>query len=159
MISQPSNGFHNSEAIKLDLSLLVWVKKTFLDGNDLKLNIINRMQLLNELRFNICSFSHFYNKINLPSNEDIQHTFKDFKNKQIISSTDYFQGIKLGQIKYSQCYIYLYPYKLKDYNNITNNFPGGLFRCVRKVSLFDEHPFEHEFFLRISQSFPLLEQS
>jgi hypothetical protein len=143
---------------KLDLSLRVWVKKTFLDGNSLKLNIINHMPLLNEFTFNIRSFSRFYNKMNLPSNEDIQHTFKDFQNKQIISSTDYFQKIKVGQIEYSQCHIYSYPYKLIYYNNLTNNFPGGLFQCVREVSLFDQHPFEHEFFLQISQSFPLLEK-
>ncbi|CAF4420354.1 unnamed protein product, partial [Adineta steineri] len=30
--------------------------------------------------------------------------------------------------------------------------------CVRKISLFDERPFEHDFFFQISQSFPLLEK-
>jgi hypothetical protein len=39
---------------------------------------------------------------------------------------------------------------------LTNSFPGGLFNFVHKVSLFDEHPFEHEFFIRIAQSFLLL---
>ncbi|CAF0981930.1 unnamed protein product [Rotaria sordida] len=39
-----------------------------------------------------------------------------------------------------------------------NNFPGGLFKCVRQVSLYDEYPFEHEFFLRIQKSFPLMEK-
>jgi hypothetical protein len=53
--------------------------------------------------------------------------------------------------------VYSYPYKLKYYHTITNNFPGGIFEHVRKVSLFDERPFEHEFFLRITQSFPLME--
>ncbi|CAF5223859.1 unnamed protein product, partial [Rotaria magnacalcarata] len=43
------------------------------------------------------------------------------------------------------------------YNNITNKFPGGLFEYVRIVSLCDERPFEHEFFLRIDQSFPFME--
>ena len=47
---------------------------------------------------------------------------------------------------------------MKYYDNITNNFPGGLFKCVREISLFDEHPFEHEFFLRIAQSFPFMEK-
>ncbi|CAF4261486.1 unnamed protein product, partial [Rotaria magnacalcarata] len=32
-----------------------------------------------------------------------------------------------------------------------------VFKYVRKVSLFDEHPFEHEFFLRIVQSFSMME--
>ncbi|CAF3800435.1 unnamed protein product [Rotaria sp. Silwood1] len=35
-------------------------------------------------------------------------------------------------------------------------FIGVLFTCVRKISLYDERPFEHEFFLRIAQSFPIL---
>ncbi|CAF1566472.1 unnamed protein product, partial [Rotaria sordida] len=47
---------------------------------------------------------------------------------------------------------------LKNYDKITNNFPGGLYQFVRIVSLYDEHSFEHEFFLRISQSFPYMEK-
>ncbi|CAF5051691.1 unnamed protein product [Rotaria sp. Silwood1] len=41
---------------------------------------------------------------------------------------------------------------------ITNNFQGGLFECVREISLFDEQPFEHEFFLLIAQSFLLIKK-
>jgi hypothetical protein len=41
---------------------------------------------------------------------------------------------------------------------ITNNFPGGLFKYVRAVSLCDNSPFQHEFFLRIAQSFPFVER-
>ncbi|CAF0748358.1 unnamed protein product [Rotaria sp. Silwood1] len=37
-------------------------------------------------------------------------------------------------------------------------FTGGIFKSVREVSLFDERPFEHEFFLQIAQSFPFLEK-
>ncbi|CAF1368374.1 unnamed protein product [Rotaria sordida] len=138
---------------QLDLSLLVWTTNTFIDGYNLKLNIINHMPLLNKFTFNIHSSTSFYNQINLPSNEYIQETFKNFKNKQIISSVDYFQ-----ENKDSQCHIYSHPYKLKYYDNVTNNFPGGMFKSVRRVSLFDERPFEHEFFLRIAQSFPFMEK-
>jgi len=45
---------------------------------------------------------------------------------------------------------------LEFYKDITNNFPGGLFKYVTEVSLYDESPFEHEFFLRLAQSFPLM---
>ncbi|CAF2143201.1 unnamed protein product, partial [Rotaria magnacalcarata] len=55
------------------------------------------------------------------------------------------------------CHIYSYPYKLNYYDDITNNLPGGIFKYVRKVSLFNEHLFEHEFFLRIAQSFSMME--
>ncbi len=137
---------------KLDLCL-VCERKTFFDGNDFKINIFSHLPRLNKFVFNIRSSSCFYNETNLPSNEDIQNTFVDFNYKQIIYCADYF--LKQGK---GQCHIYSYPYKLKYYNGITNNFPGGIFKCVRNVSLFDERPFEHEFFLRISQSFPLMEE-
>ncbi|CAF0992612.1 unnamed protein product [Adineta steineri] len=139
---------------KLDLALIVSTKKTLhIDGNDLKLNIINYMPLLNKFTFNIHSRSRFYTKLNLPSNEYIQETFKDCKNEKIISSIDYFK-----EKEYSQCHIYSCPYQLIYYDDITNNFPGGIFECVRKISLFDELPFEHDFFSQISQSFPFLEK-
>ncbi|CAF1289888.1 unnamed protein product [Rotaria sp. Silwood1] len=138
---------------ELDLHLRVDRYKGFIDGNDLKENIINYMPRLNKFTFNICLFNRTSNQINLRSNEDIQRTFKDFKNNQIISCVDYFQ-----EKKYSYCHIYSYPYRMKYYDNITNNFPGGLFKYVHKVSLYDEHPFEHEFFLQIAQSFPFMKE-
>ena len=45
------------------------------------------------------------------------------------------------------------------YNDITNNFPGGLFKCIRDVELFDERLFEDEFFLQIARSFPFMKES
>jgi len=40
---------------------------------------------------------------------------------------------------------------------VSNNFPGGLFMSVRKLQLYDFFlPFEHDFFARLSQAFPLL---
>jgi hypothetical protein len=137
---------------KLDLSFVGSITKSFIDGNNLKQNVIYRIPLLKKFTFNICSI-WLYSPMNIPSNQDIQQTFKDFKDVQIISSVDYFQ-----QRKYSQCLVYSYPYKLEHYYEITNHFPDGLFRCVREISLYDEYPFEHEFFLRIGQSFPFVEK-
>ncbi len=73
--------------------------------------------------------------------EDIQHSFEHFSEK--------------GK---GQCHIYSYPFTIGVYPNIANNFPGGLFICVSEISLFDEHPFEHEFFVHITESFPLLKR-
>ncbi|CAF3902753.1 unnamed protein product [Rotaria sp. Silwood1] len=44
------------------------------------------------------------------------------------------------------------------YDNISNNFPGELFKNVYRVSVFDERSFEHEFFLQIAQSFPFMKE-
>ncbi|CAF2177007.1 unnamed protein product [Rotaria magnacalcarata] len=83
----------------------------------------------------------------------IQHTFNDFKDNKIISCVDYFQ-----ERNYSQRHIYTYPYLLKYYNGTTNHFLEGIFKCVLEVSLFDERPFEHQLFLQIQKSFPLLQK-
>ncbi|CAF4136474.1 unnamed protein product [Rotaria magnacalcarata] len=133
---------------KLDLQLNC-ERETFVNGDDLKTNILNHLLQLNTFTFNIRSTSYCDNQTGLLSNKDIQQTFKDFQYNQVIFCVDCFP-----KSLYSQCHIYSYPYKSTYYLKITNNFPGGLFRCVNIVSLFDERPFEHEFFLRIAQSFP-----
>ncbi|CAF2874331.1 unnamed protein product, partial [Rotaria sp. Silwood2] len=138
---------------KLHLYLNVTGRQTFIDGDNLKTNIINHLLRLNSFTFNIRSFNSPYNQTDLPSNEDIQKSFKDFKYNPIISCVDDFQKSRCNL-----CHMYSYPYEWKCYNNITNNFPGGLFKCVYEVSLYDEHPFEHEFFLQIAQSFPFMKK-
>ncbi|CAF3810313.1 unnamed protein product [Rotaria sp. Silwood1] len=112
------------------------------------------MRQLNKFTFNICSTVSLHNQINLLSNEDIKYIFNEFqKNKQIISCVDYFSEIERGE-----CHIYSCPYESKEYHKITNNFPGGIFKHVHEISLFDEQPFEHKFFFQISQSFPFMKK-
>ncbi len=127
---------------------------SIIDGDNLKKNIINSMTRLNKFTFNICSAIRLNNQVNLPSNEDIQNTFRNFPNSnQIISYVDCF-----SKSNSFRCHIYSYPYPWSFYYNITNNFPGGLFKSVREISLYDERPFEYDFFLRIAESFPFIEK-
>jgi hypothetical protein len=138
---------------KLDLYLTICTDGRFIDGNDLKKNILNHMSQLNQFTFDIRSVMFINNEMNLPSQEDIQRTFEDFQYTKIISCVDYFRERKTGQ-----CHVYSHPFLMECYENITNNFPDGLYQYVRVVSLYDELPFEHEFFFRISQSFPFMEK-
>ncbi|CAF0985281.1 unnamed protein product [Adineta steineri] len=111
------------------------------------------MSNLEQLHLNICSTILLNDQIYLPSLEDIQYSFEYFPDIQISSCINYFSEEGKGH-----CHIYSYPFTIRIYPNIANNFPGGLFTCVSEISLFDEHPFEHEFFVRISRSFPLLKR-
>ncbi|CAF3778047.1 unnamed protein product [Adineta steineri] len=137
---------------KLSLNLIVCAKSKFVDGIELKQNIINHMARLKRLEFCISSSISLRNQISLQSKQDIQDTFKDFKDHEIISYVDYFQE------QYTRCHIYLYPEQLKYYGTLTNHFPGGLFTCVCTLILDDEHPFEHEFFVRLQKSFPFIKK-
>ncbi|CAF1440394.1 unnamed protein product [Adineta steineri] len=134
---------------ELDLYLTISGKQTVVDGTDLKKNILNYMSQLKKFSFSIRSNIYLNNEINLPSNDDIQNTFKDFKDNEIISYVHNF-----SRIKYIECRIFSYPYRRKEYERITNDFPSISFSYVREISLFDNQPFEHDFFLRITQAFP-----
>ncbi|CAF3804906.1 unnamed protein product [Rotaria socialis] len=126
---------------RLTLYLVLYRYTSFIDGNHLKKDIINQLPRLNKLLFNIYSFININDLMCHTSNEDVQCTFKNFSYYKISSSVDYFP-----KEEKSLCHIYSHPYRLKRYDHITNNFPGGLFKCVEEISLFDERPFEHEFF-------------
>ncbi|CAF2983243.1 unnamed protein product [Rotaria sp. Silwood2] len=130
------------------------VGHSIVDGSILSTRFINAMSNLNKFTFNIGSLAEIdgKRKLPIPTNEDIKNSFKNFPNT-ILSSIHQFVQAKL-----IYCHIYSYPYTSQFYHNITNGFPGGLFKCVRTISLRDEHPFEHEFFLRINQSFPLIKK-
>ncbi|CAF4286414.1 unnamed protein product [Rotaria sordida] len=108
---------------KFHLYFVAYGRETFFDGNELNMNIIDYMPLLSKFTFNI----------------------RDFKDQQIIYCANYFP-----MPQYGECHLYSYPYQLQHYDRITNNFPGGIFTSVCKVSLWDKYPFEHEFFLRIT---------
>lgn len=138
---------------RLCLYLIIFRDQSLIDGNHLKSNIINHMPRLNEFIFYIDSSINTDDKLNLPLKEDIQYTFIDFPNNNIISYVDYF-----AESQEAQCHIYSYPSLMEYFNCITNNFPGGLYNYVREVSLVDEQSFEHEFFHRIQKSFPYMEK-
>ncbi|CAF3259377.1 unnamed protein product, partial [Rotaria sp. Silwood2] len=136
---------------KLGLYITIYVKERFIDGNNLKENIFNHLTKIKHFDFDIYSYIYMENQLKYPLKEDIQQTFKDFPFRKIISCVDYIHNRKQAQY-----HIYSYPFLMKFYKQITNNFPGGFYPYVRQVSLYDKHPFEHEFFLRISLAFPLM---
>jgi hypothetical protein len=131
---------------KLNLSLLITAKKTFIDEHYLKNRIVNLMSQLNQFTFDIHSIMKIKNEFILPLEEDIQKT-------QIVSYIDHF----IERNEY-HCHLWTYPSEMKYYQYLSNRFPGGYFPHVRVLLLYDESPFEHEFFLRLVQSFPLIEK-
>lgn len=135
---------------KLDLNLKISAQSSFIDGSDLK-NLVDQMAQLEKFNFNIEARINWNKQVGLPSNASILKTFENWKFNQVVSWMDSFSAAM--EVQY---HIHSSSYRWKEYHNITNQFPGGLFQSVREISLFDERPFEHEFFVRIAQSFPLL---
>ena len=140
----------NLEKLGLYIPIRVWGR--FFDGTDLKRIVVSRMRRLNQFTFDIHSHMSIENAMNLPLKKDIQYTFRDFDDQKIFSYVDYFPTTGEGQ-----CRIYSASRTTKFFHGITNNFPGGFSPYVREVSLHDKRPFEHDFFLRIIEIFPLME--
>ncbi|UJR29789.1 hypothetical protein I4U23_017335 [Adineta vaga] len=128
------------------LNLSISVEKIFIDRLNLTNDIINHFLRLNQFTFDIHSIMTINNEIILPTEED-------FPNRQILSYIDHFP-----YLNQSQYHIYTYPSQMSFHPNISNQYPGGYYPTVRLISLYDEKPFEHEFFLRISQLFPCVEK-
>ncbi|CAF3964228.1 unnamed protein product, partial [Rotaria sp. Silwood1] len=74
---------------KLDLYIAV-DQETFIDGNNLKNNVINYLGRLNKFTFSMRSFIHLANQTHLLSNEEIQHSLTDLGDNQVITYVDYF---------------------------------------------------------------------
>ncbi|UJR29226.1 hypothetical protein I4U23_010440 [Adineta vaga] len=142
-------GMTNLE--ELGLYVTTYVDNGFIDENYLKKNLLNRMSQLNIFQFDIRSLI-ITNQMDLPLNKDIDKTFIDVHSRKTISYFDFFPVRKLAQYHF-----YSYPSETPYYLNITNHFPGGLFEYVRKISLYDERPFEHNFLVQVSRSLPFVQ--
>ncbi|CAF3738452.1 unnamed protein product [Rotaria sp. Silwood1] len=56
------------------------------------------------------------------------------------------------------CLVFSLPFTFNYFDYIGNTFPNIIFNDVRSLQVQDQVPFEHEFFIRIASSFPILEQ-
>ena len=114
---------------------------------------ISQMDKLKEFRFHIRQRIKVKNQLDLPSSEEMKCTLTSLSDLEVLCWIDYFSKNNIGQ-----CHFSTSPSPQMHFENITNNFPLGLNQYVLSVKLLDQRPFEHEFFFRISQSFPFLRE-
>jgi hypothetical protein len=154
----------NLQELTLFLSI-IRIDSNYIDGIQLHDDILCYMPRLNKFYFNIeTAIVKNKSDLVLSSNEDIQHSFIEREFRPVDSYVDIFsrengsQGhaYSFSHEFYSRSKIYSLPYPFKYYSFLSNSFQGGTFKKVQTLSMADMHPFEHEFFQIISQSFPLL---
>ena len=137
----------------LHLCLRVYFPSTFIDEFYL-MRHLPCVPRLKQFRFFIHSYLFLsVGHSNLPIMKNIEQIAFRSANQSIISYGDYFPTKKKAQY-----ILYSSPCYGDFFSGITNRFPGGRFDHVRRISLHDEKPFEHEFFLRLEQSFPSMEE-
>ncbi|CAF1453478.1 unnamed protein product [Adineta ricciae] len=133
---------------KLMLNLSINRTTTFLDGFHFKDKIFSYMTRLQRFDFEIETSI----QSNEQTNVEIQTSFSDdSRYGQVISYINY---KPYGNVK---CHIFSLPYTMNETLAISSHFSEGFIPNVRSLTLIDtNYSFEHQFFMKISQSFPYL---
>ena len=138
----------------LQLRVRVHLSYGLIDEMYVKTNLLSCVPRLSRLSVFIQSYLCLsLIQSNLSIAENIQKSSRRFSKDFLISYGDYFQ--EANQVQYLLCSM---PCGSDFFHGISNRFPGGRFNNVRRVSLYDEKPFEQEFFLHISKCFPRMKQ-
>ncbi|CAF3888562.1 unnamed protein product [Rotaria sp. Silwood1] len=128
---------------------------TFIDGIQLYDQLLIHMTQLKKFTFNIKTTA-FKNKNNtrveLPSNEDIQHSFVGRGYQQVASYVHTKSSAWDGE-----CHIYSLPYDFEYFVNLDNYFQGGMFHKLRELTICGRDPLEYKLFQIISHDFPFLD--
>ena len=137
----------------LFLSLRLYQRDTFIDYTYLENIFLRDLSCLQNFHFDIVVDHVIIHDNAKPCFSDIQQTFirKGYHVDGYLDCANHPAGL------WNQCHIYSLPFMFEYMQPITNCFPGGLFKSVTVLWLKDtNHPFEHSFFMKISQSFPFV---
>jgi len=140
-----------SQLEKLTLSLQVHLRISFIDGTHLDNDIISKMPYLHTFIFDIVTEYVIINEKLLPTSDDV---------RRALIQRGYNVGCYIDYVcnRTGRCHIYSLPFTLERIQEITIKFPGSVFMHVRHLVVSDFfRSIEHDFFVLISQAFPLLE--
>ncbi|CAF0853120.1 unnamed protein product [Adineta steineri] len=135
---------------ELTLYLRVTRRTIFIDGTHIYNKILIHMLQLHTFTFYISSEKRIEVLPLRLSNSDIQRTFTNTLNRQVVCSVHYFSDFD------NICHVFSLPFTFDHLEKISNHFPNMIFNSVTYLTLYDIIPFQYKFFVQIAQAFPLL---
>ncbi|CAF1659152.1 unnamed protein product, partial [Rotaria sordida] len=136
---------------KLTLYFRILHRNAFVDGTHLQNEILAHMPQLHTFTFYISTQEVIFSSFPRKSNSDIERTFTNIRYGQTACIIDSFSGDHEAI-----CHVYSLPFTFTRLETITTHFPFIVFDTVTILSAYDMIPMQHEFFMRISQAFPML---
>jgi hypothetical protein len=134
---------------KLVLSITNENRTTIVDGTQINNEILVHMPRLYKFDFNINTRTKLHHLVHYLSSDDIQRTFTNIGYQNV--------GCILYYVTSSAiCHVFSLPFMFRYLQYIGNTFTPIIFGHVTELIVHDIVPFEHEFFIRIARSFPLL---
>ncbi|CAF4620905.1 unnamed protein product, partial [Rotaria sp. Silwood2] len=137
---------------ELTLNIINGKRSTFVDGTQINNEILVHMPRLYKFIFHINTEIKLNDLVHYLSNDDIQRTFTNIRYQQVCCIVNY---LTTGR---ALSHIFSLPFMFDYLRNIGNTFPPIVFNHVVSLTVYDTVPFEHEFFIRIARSFPILKE-
>ena len=130
---------------ELTLNITIDDESIFLNGTRINDDFLVYMSQLQKFQFHFCIKNELY------SIEDIQRSFTNigYENVQCIAESIAVQKV---------WHMFSVPFVFDYLGFIGNTFPNIVFTGVIDLQVSDMIPFKHEFFVRISRSFPFLKK-
>ncbi|CAF4111412.1 unnamed protein product, partial [Adineta steineri] len=135
---------------QLLLCLTIRNRNGLIDGTHLQNEIYSYMPFLKNFACDIRTRNLNNGLLPILSNDDIQQTLSNIRYGPMIGNIRYFLTNSV------LCHVFTLPFAFDRLQYLTNNLPNVLFDRVCYLSILDILSFEHEFFTRLSQAFPLL---
>ncbi|CAF3021557.1 unnamed protein product [Rotaria sp. Silwood2] len=132
---------------KLTLYLRLKHRSTFVDGTHLHNEILMHKPRLDTFFFYISTEIDIDALVHRLSDNDIQQTFINIDYHETACTVNYFKSKAI-------CHVFSLPFVFDHLENITNKFPSMTFDHVTCLTVTDEIPFNHNFFIRIAKAFP-----
>jgi hypothetical protein len=142
---------------KLTLNISIEGRNRVIDGTYVQHDILDYMPQLHSFTFYICTYVKMVDLSYKLSSEDIQQTLTNIGLQHVISMVNYVTSIdNFAYGVRAACSIFSLPFQFDYLKDLGNKFPNIVFSYVTYLLVQDIGPFEHEFFMRIARSFPLL---
>jgi hypothetical protein len=138
---------------ELTLYLYILHESTFISGTHLDNEILIHMPRLRTFTFYFASENDIDDDADIRIfNSDIQRSFTNMKYGQVTCMAGYLEPCKMIHHSFSL------PFKFHFLQRVGNNIPNVVFSSVTHLKLWDKDGFRHEFFVRLTRAFPLLQK-
>jgi hypothetical protein len=136
--------------VKLTLYLRTKSRTGFIDGSHLQKEILLYMPQLHSFIFYISTYHNTADLFPFVLGQDIQQLVINNRYQRMATVINY-----IG-IDKAVCHIFSLPFRFDRLEDIGNIFPSTVFSYVTYLLVHDIIPFNHEFFIEVARSFPLL---
>ncbi|CAF3210945.1 unnamed protein product [Rotaria sp. Silwood2] len=143
---------HMTYLEKLTLYLCIQSRGTFIDRSHLQNEILLYIPHLHSFTFYISTYDLATDLFRYVPGHDIQRIDANIGYEQYMAKM-----INYINIDEAVCTIFSLPFAFHRIRAVGNIFPDIVFKYVTILVVHDIVPFNHEFFLRVSRSFPLLQ--